>query len=94
MPFGTIFRDKLGKNSLWSPVRSPHSTSEALPASDTLLPGDELVGASEEDLGGQVPAQFAAEGTLDRDGLKRKFIPPRWNIAAALLAGHHEGLAA
>ncbi len=53
---------------------------------------DELVGATEEDFGGEVSAQFAAEGTLDGDGLKGEFTPARRHVAAAFLAGHHEGL--
>jgi hypothetical protein len=53
-----------------------------------------LVRATEEDFRGQVPAQFAAEGALNRDGLKRKFVPARWNVAAASLACDDEGLAA
>lgn len=48
-------------------MRSPHSTSEALPASAPLLVNHELVKPTEEDFGGQVPTQFAAEGTLDGD---------------------------
>ena len=53
-----------------------------------------LVRPSEEDFGGQVPAKFAAEGTLDGDGLERKFLPASGHIAAAFFAGDHEGLAA
>ena len=53
--------------------------------------GYELVGASEEDFGRQVPKQFATEGALDGDGLKRKFFPTGRHIAAASLAFHHEG---
>ena len=52
----------------------------------------ELVRSPEEDFRGQVSAQLAAEGALDRDGLKRKFFPTGRHIAAASLAGHHEGL--
>jgi len=43
----------------------------------------ELVGFSEEDLGGKVPAQLAAQGTLNRDGLKGELPDAGWNIAAA-----------
>jgi hypothetical protein len=49
-----------------------------------------LVGATEEDLGGQVPAQFATEGALNGDGLEREFISPGRHIAAALLAREDE----
>jgi hypothetical protein len=52
-----------------------------------------LVGFSEEDLGGEVPAQFAAQGTLDVDGLEREFPQAGWHVAAALLAGDDEGFA-
>jgi len=54
----------------------------------------EIVRSPEEDLGRQVPTKFATQGALDRDGLKGKFIPARGHVAAALLAGHDEGLAA
>lgn len=60
------------------------------PASGPPLAGDELVWPTEEDLRGQVPAKFAAEGTLDRDRLEREFLPPRGHVAAAPLAGDHE----
>jgi hypothetical protein len=53
-----------------------------------------LVWSPEEDLRGQVPAQFTAKWTLDGDRLKRKFIPARRHIAAASLASDDEGLAA
>jgi len=53
-----------------------------------------LVRPTEEDLGGQVPAQFATEGALNGDGLEREFPDAGWNIVAAFLAGDHEGLAA
>jgi hypothetical protein len=52
-----------------------------------------LVRPTEEDLGGQVPALFAAEGAFDRDGLKRKFPDAGRHIAAATFAGDHEGFA-
>ena len=71
---------------------SPHSTSEALLASGPLLVNYELVGFSEEDLGGKVPTQFATEGALNSDGLKGELPDAGWNVAAALLAGHHEAL--
>jgi hypothetical protein len=58
------------------------------------LASDELVRSPEEDLRWKVPTQFAAQGALNGDGLKRKFVPARWHIAAAFLAGDHEGLAA
>jgi hypothetical protein len=66
---------------------------QTLPANRALLMGYELVGASEEDFGRQVPKQFATEGALDGDGLKRKFFPTGRNVAAALLAGDDEGFA-
>jgi hypothetical protein len=55
-----------------------------------LLVGDELVRPTEEDLGGKVPAQFAAERALDGDGLKWKVIPDSGHITAAPLAGDHK----
>ena len=48
---------------------------------------------AQKHLRGQVPAQFATEGALDRDRLKRKFILARGHIAAAPLAGDDENLA-
>ena len=53
-----------------------------------------MVGATEEDLRGEVPAQLAAERAFDRDGLEGKFLPARGHVAAAAFAGDHEGLAA
>jgi hypothetical protein len=44
-------------------------------ASGSLLSGDKTVRPTEEDLKGKVPAQFAAQGTLNGDGLERKFLP-------------------
>jgi hypothetical protein len=44
---------------------------------------DELVRATEKDLRWQVPAQLAAEGALDGDRLKGKFLPPGRHVAAA-----------
>jgi len=58
------------------------------------LPGDQLVRTTEEDLGGKVPAQLAAEGALDGDGLKWKVVPASGHIAAAFLALHDEGFPA
>ncbi|MGC9293631.1 MAG: hypothetical protein ACP5EP_13220, partial [Acidobacteriaceae bacterium] len=55
-----------------------------------LLMDNQLVKPTEEDLARQVPAQFAAQGALDGDGLKRKFLTPGWYVAAAPLAGDHE----
>jgi hypothetical protein len=49
---------------------------------------------AEEDFGGQVPVQFATEGALDGDGLEREFFDAGWNVEAAPLACHHEGIAA
>ena len=43
-------------------------------ASDPLLTGDGLVRSPEEHLRGAVPAQFATDGALDRDGLKWEFL--------------------
>ena len=43
---------------------------------------------------GQVPTQFAAEGTLDRDRLERELPDAGWNVAAAPFAGDDEGFAA
>ena len=45
-----------------------------LPGSGPWLAADELVRPTEEDLRGQVPALFTAEGALDRDGLKWEFL--------------------
>jgi hypothetical protein len=59
-----------------------------------MLVNHELVGASEVYLRREVPAQFAAKRTLDRDGLERELLDAGWNIAAAAFALHHEGLAA
>lgn len=59
-----------------------------------LLVNHELIGATEEDLGGQVPALFAAQAALNCDGLERELPDARWDIAAAFLALHDEGLAA
>jgi hypothetical protein len=53
-----------------------------------------LVRPTEEDLGGQVPAQFAAEGARHHNGLEWELLPARRHIAAATLAGDLEGLAA
>jgi hypothetical protein len=59
--FGTIFSDKT--QTIFSVAREESAfTSEALLASGPLLPGDELVRPTKEDLGRQVPAQFTAEG--------------------------------
>jgi hypothetical protein len=43
-----------------------------LTAPSPVLINHELLGATEEDLGGQIPAQLAAQGTLNVDGLKRE----------------------
>jgi hypothetical protein len=53
-----------------------------------------LVRSPEEDLIGKVPAQFATERALDRDGLEREFPDAGWNVAAAPFAGNDEGFAA
>jgi len=45
---------------------------------------------AQKHLRGQVPAQFAAEGTLDRDRLERELPDAGRHIAAAPLAGDHE----
>jgi hypothetical protein len=49
-----------------------------------------LVWPTKEDLGGKVPAQLAAKGALDRDGLKWKVVPASGHIAAAPLASDDE----
>jgi hypothetical protein len=54
------------------------------------LSPQQLVWPIEEDLRGQVPAQFAAEGTLDGDRLERAFPDAGWNVAAAPFAGDHK----
>jgi hypothetical protein len=71
-------------------VRSPHSTSEALPASGSLLTGDELVRPTEEDLSGQVPTQFAAQAASDRDGLERELLRPGGNSPVTVFTGDDE----
>jgi hypothetical protein len=43
---------------------------------------DELVRPTDEDLGGQVPAQLAAEGTFDGDGTKVLRFPGVGNMPA------------
>ena len=50
----------------------------------------ELVRSPEEDLRGKVPAQFAAERTLDRDRLERELPDAGRHIAAAPFAGDDE----
>jgi hypothetical protein len=50
----------------------------------------ELVRPTEEDLRWQVPAQLAAEGTLDGDRLKWELLDAGRHIAAASLAGDDE----
>jgi hypothetical protein len=61
-----------------------------VPTSVPLLVKHELVRPTEEDFRGQVPAQFATQGTLDGDRLERKLIPPGGHVAAAAFAGHRE----
>ena len=58
--------------------------------SSLLLASNELVGMTEEDLRWQVPAQFAAKGTLDGDRLEGELLPARRHIAAAPLAGDNK----
>jgi hypothetical protein len=53
-----------------------------------------LVWPTEKDFGRQVPALFATERALDRDGLERELPDAGRHITAALLAGDDEGLAA
>jgi len=53
-----------------------------------------LVRPTEEDFRWKVPTQFAAQWTLDGDGLEAEFFPARRYIAAAPFAGDDEGLAA
>jgi hypothetical protein len=48
---------------------------------------------SEEDFGWQVSPQFAAERALDVDGLEGELPDAGRHLAAAPLAGDHEGLA-
>jgi hypothetical protein len=52
----------------------------------------EIVWSPEEDLSGKVPAQFATEGALNRDGLKGELPDARSNIATASLASDDEAL--
>jgi hypothetical protein len=59
-----------------------------------LLASDEGVGATEEDLRGQVPAKFAAQRALHGDGLEREFLDAGRHIATAFLASDDEHLAA
>jgi hypothetical protein len=58
-----------------------------------LLAVYESIRSPEEDLRRQVPAQLAAEGALDGDGLKGEFPQAGGNVAAAPFAGDHEGFA-
>jgi hypothetical protein len=58
-----------------------------------VLPHHQLVGVSEEDFGWQVSPQFAAERALDVDGLEGELPDAGRHLAAAPLAGDHEGLA-
>jgi hypothetical protein len=53
-----------------------------------------LVRPTEENFGRQVPAQFAAEGALDGDGLKGEFPDAGMHVAAAPFALHDEGFPA
>jgi hypothetical protein len=52
-----------------------------------------LVRLSEEDFARPVLPNVAAKRTLNRDGLEVKILKAGWDIAAALLARHHEGFA-
>jgi hypothetical protein len=63
-------------------------------ASGPTLVNHELVRPTEEDFRRQVPAQFAAQGTLDRDRLKGELHPARGHVAAAPLALHDEAFSA
>jgi hypothetical protein len=58
------------------------------------VPVYEAVKSPQENLRWPVLPEFAAQGALDGDRLKRKFLPTRGHIAAAPLAGDDEGLAA
>src|ERR1019366_814321 len=58
---------------------------------DPLLAGGELVGETEKSFGGQVPAQFATEGTLNGDGLKGELPDAGWNVAMAPFADDYAG---
>jgi len=59
-----------------------------------LLPGDELVRHTEKDFARSVLANLSAKRTLNGNRLKGEFLPARWHIAAAPLAGDYERLAA
>jgi hypothetical protein len=92
VPSGVIFRDKHPSIFSFIGDEQQHSTAEALPASGSMLVNHELVRSPEKDLGWHVPTQFATEGALNGDGLKRELPDARGHITAAWLAGHHEGL--
>jgi len=59
-----------------------------------LLAGDELLRSPEEDFARPVPPNFAAQGTLNGDGLEGELLQAGGHIAAAPLARHDEHLAA
>jgi hypothetical protein len=52
----------------------------------------EILWSPEEDLRWKVSPQFPAETALNGNGLKGKLLYAGWNVAAASLAFHHEGL--
>ncbi len=85
LPLGVIFCDK-PQNIIPSSVRSPHSSSEALPASGPLLTDDESVSPTEEDLARSVLPPLSTQGTLEADGSERKFPQAGRHIAATSFA--------
>jgi hypothetical protein len=62
----------------------------SLPASRSPPVNHELVGATEENSGRQVPAQFAAQRALNGDELEREFLQVGSDSGAATLARHDE----
>jgi hypothetical protein len=55
---------------------------------------DQLVGATEEDFARPVLPLLSTQRTLYGDRLEREFLQAGGHVAAAPLAGDHEGLAA
>jgi len=55
-----------------------------------LLPGDELVRQTEENLAWPVLPEFAAQRARHHYGLERELPDAGWHVAAAPLAGHDE----
>lgn len=89
-----------GRTFIYSAARSAFSrhaaknifpaAGEVLPASSPLLVNDELVWTPEEDLGWPVLTEFAAQGTLDGDGLEWELLAAGGHVAAAPFALHDE----